>query len=558
MSTSPSPFGADEWLTRAHQHEQAQAWAQAAQAYEQALALDPARVETHTDLGLVYEQLGQLEQAERHYRALTAERPDELARHHLGRLLQAQGRIQEAQIEFEARLELTRNPETIKQVQALLVALVGVKYEKCAGCGKISTLTSAFKKSGRGRLCPRCYARRQSRSSLVWILVSVAVVLVCAMTSGSALETSVYQLVNFALVVVLAYALIIPHELAHAGLTWLAGGRVFEIRIGTGQLVLDRSIGRLILSLGRFPASGYCMAAFSTRRLIRVRLLLVASAGMLFNLVMVLLFAPGFNIARWGTAVAWREALVFVNAVHLAANLWPRQVRLGNVETLSDGGRIWRILTGKQTAASIQMMYALNQAQYALRRRQYAEAERTAQAALAEHPNSTLLKNVRAVALLELGRPAEALVLFRELLNQFETGQSALEIGAAGINHEFIRAMLLNNVAYAAVLASPDADTLAQARDYARQAFRIVPWMPHMQGTWGAVLIATGEVKPGIAHLLEAEQHHELRKERAELLAHAARGYARLGDRAGAHAMLQRALALDSQGVMARRVQAEL
>jgi Flp pilus assembly protein TadD len=48
------PPDAAAWMARARQHEQAQAWAEAIDAYGQALALAPANAQIRNNLGAVY------------------------------------------------------------------------------------------------------------------------------------------------------------------------------------------------------------------------------------------------------------------------------------------------------------------------------------------------------------------------------------------------------------------------------------------------------------------------------------------------------------------------
>jgi predicted Zn-dependent protease len=188
----------------------------------------------------------------------------------------------------------------------------------------------------------------------------------------------------------------------------------------------------------------------------------------------------------------------------------------------------------------------------------FSRAVEVCEAGLALYPDSTLLKSNLAIALLELERPAEASMLFRELLERFLAQPAAREPGITEDNRTLVKTMLLNDVAYATVLASPGQEELQQACRHARQAFRMMPWMPNVQGTWGSVLVESGAVKEGIEQLLEAEKFTDIPKSRADVLAHAAAGCWRLGDEARATELLRKATTLDARAYMVRRVQAEM
>ena len=76
-----------------------------------------------------------------------------------------------------------------------------------------------------------------------------------------------------------------------------------------------------------------------------------------------------------------------------------------------------------------------------------------------------------------------------------------------------------------------------------------------MQGTWGSVLVETGSVEQGIAHLLEAQKEHDSDKDKASNLAYVAIGYHRLGDAEKASKFLQQAAALDASNFVVRKAQ---
>jgi tetratricopeptide (TPR) repeat protein len=549
---------ATAWIEKAHQHTQEQAWAKATEAYEQALALEPANAQVHNDLGAAYECMGQLDRAEQHYRSALQHEPGMIhAHYHLGKLLKSQGRVDEAQVELEDFLSLAHSPAEITEGKALLQEISGLSFEKCIECGNISTLATFFKSSMQGKLCPRCHARYRAKNSNMVFWASLVILLLINGWMFTQPVMVYYGLVNLALVFVLSYLLILPHELAHACLAWLTRGQVFEIRIGNGQILWEKPIGDLIISLASRPTSGFCAMGFLTGKFLTARLFLATSAGMLVNVLMLLFFIPGTDANRWVSTYAFREVFVFVNAIHLLSNLWPRKVNVGGREALSDGMQLLQTIKGECLADAIRLSFFVNKSFGALRRRDYAQAVEVCEAGARLYPNNTLIKNTQAVALLELGQHAQALALFRELLEAFLKEQPQ-ELGIPGIDRSMVQAMLLNNVAYTSLFCFSGSEAVKQAYRYARQAFRMAPWIASIQGTWGAALIENGAVKEGIGHLLLAEEHSEIPKSRAQNLAYAAEGYRRLGDKTKADELLRKAVKLDSSSYLVRQVQANL
>jgi tetratricopeptide (TPR) repeat protein len=99
---------------------------------------------------------------------------------------------------------------------------------------------------------------------------------------------------------------------------------------------------------------------------------------------------------------------------------------------------------------------------------------------------------------------------------------------------------------------------LQEARDDAREAVRLAPWIPSIQSTLGAVLIETGEVRIGLRHLAEASAHHEDARGAADTLAHQAIGHHRLGEHEVALSLLQQAEQLAPDLHIVRKARAEL
>jgi tetratricopeptide (TPR) repeat protein len=549
---------ASTWMRKDQQYWKDEAGDEALEAYQRTLALDPNNAKAHKELGDIFYELDELDQAEAHYRAALQLTPNDAAtRIALGQLYKTQDRPQAAQSELERVLQLTNDRQAIKKARALLKELSGLDYIKCSQCGNISTLGRFYQSSRKRRFCPRCYLASQSKRTLLGFGLVALAFLALDVLVGQSAEITYYHLVNVAQIVSFAYLMMIPHELAHASMARLLNGQVFEIRVGLGPVAWQRSLGGVHISVARYPIAGYTALAYGTRRWVRVRYFLAVAAGPLFSALLLLLLVPGYRASHLDSTYAVRESLIIVNALILCVNLFPRRVNLAGVPSFNDGGHLWQIMTGQQTADLIHLAFFLLKGAYALEENDYTRAVQVSQAGLALYPDSTLLKNVQAVALLEMGQHAEALALFQELLVSFQREETQ-DTGITDDNREFMRAILLNNIAHTMVLAGPKPEGVQQAHDYARQAFQMLPWLAPVQGTWGSVLVQMGRAQEGIEHLLEACAHNERKKHKASNLAHAALGYQQLGDVEKAAAMLNNALALDASDYVVQKVKTEL
>jgi len=552
------------WLEKARDHEKQEEWAEALAACEQALALEPEDAAALVRAGVCCAHLDRPTEAEAHYRAALEQDGQRLdARHHLSRLYQAQGRDDEALYELEECLARATSPRHIARGKVLLADLAGHAYEKCAFCGRISTLTHYFRRTARGTLCPYCLAQAQPRrSALMWGLL-LAELTAVALIFLPLLPWVSFLLANVALTSLMSYLTLVPHELSHALVTWLAGGKVFGIHFGFGPPLWQGRIGDVEVTVSRYPFGGQTALAFASRARLKARLFLSVLAGPAANGLLLVLLLPAFDATRTVTSLAPVEALVLANAVVLLSNLIPRKIRPAGIELKTDGLLLLDAALGRLSLDNAHLRYYWSEAVHALKVRDYERAQKACQVGLDLYPDSTVLQDTRGVLLLETGQPAEALQLFRSMLARFEEKQGAFEEkqeaeepGVAATHRELIRAGLLNNLAYSTIMSATTVEDLRQAYDQSRQAFRLAPWVPWFQGTWGSALVEMGRLQEGIEQLLEATRRHTTRRGKAACLAHAAIAYSRLGDEQKASATLRKALALDPNDNMVKRAQA--
>ncbi len=138
------------------------------------------------------------------------------------------------------------------------------------------------------------------------------------------------------LFVVLAVS-VAAHELAHLASARLVGHEVFEIQIGGGPAWTAR-IGHMDLRVGLVPIGGHVQTGSRSFAGFRWRSAVVAGAGVVANLVLVVV-----------GDVASIPALVVFNAAAIVANLWPgRRRRLG--EPSSDGRTLLDLVRGDADA----------------------------------------------------------------------------------------------------------------------------------------------------------------------------------------------------------------
>lgn len=538
-------------------------WDEAQAMFEAVLARAPAHAEAHKCLGDLHAAQGAHAKAWYHYREALILDPQMTEVYiALGDACRAHGDQEAAREAYQRAIDEDINPRRIARARAGLAALAGEPHQLCTNCGRYAGVATFRAYGGRRKnLCPQCSTTSQpKRAKWMWLgLTILAFVEACFFAvAGTSLSRAALIPVNMALLIGVAYVMILPHELAHGLIGWLLGARIFEIRIGAGPVVWEKQKGATLFSLRRYPLGGICNLSFPQRRAIKLRYFFSIAAGIVMSGSIALILRPYYNEQRLVTGIALIEMLVLVNAFEVINNLIPRKVNVSGVTTFSDGGHLLHILTGRQSGADYHMSYFVHAAQYAMRRSDFQRALEVSGEGLAYYPDSALLKNSYAIAGMEINPGPEITAAFLAVLEAFENGDEGADLGVDPSQRELAHTILRNNVAVAMTVQDGGRSCPAEARDYSQRAYEIMPWHPAVESTWGTVLLLQGRPALGLAYLQDALAHTEETRDRASTLAYIALAQHRLGDRDTAAGTLAQAQSLAPNHLSVRQIEALL
>lgn len=306
----------------------------------------------------------------------------------------------------------------------------------------------------------------------------------------------------------------------------------------------ERRIGQVTLAAQPLATVGSCVAAFRNISHIAGRTVVYIAAPLVMHLIFILALLPGLKINQIGTSVAWQEVFVLVNVMLLLENLTPRQVAAGPAPLNSDGMSLLRFARRAVKPEDLHMSYFWLDMLYSSRAGDYARSVEAGQAGLALYPDQQYLRNGLAAGLIALKDYDQALPILRDLLSADE-----------GVTED-VRALARNNLAFATLELGVSGAELDQALEDARLAYQMVPWMPEIRGTLGAVLVAEGQTEEGLAHLLAAYPDLQSDLAKANNLTYQALAKWQLGDQDSASDLLQRAMELDPSEESATRAKA--
>jgi tetratricopeptide (TPR) repeat protein len=552
---------ATEWLTKAEGFEAAQDWRQAAMAYGQALTHDPNNVEAENALGMVWEELGNTAQAEGCYAAALRLDPSfTAARYNLAMLYKECGQRGSAIQEFERLLPLLVDQSERAEVEQALAELRAPERKRCDKCGRTSPLAEFYRMTWGGLLCPRCYARNRSQKGRQWTRWALVVALVgfgLALLPSDGLRSWHFYLLNTVLVFGLIGLLVVPHELAHGLAAWLVGGRVYAIRLGAGPALFQVTILGVDVTVRRWLFEGHCLAVVTGGRALRWRWLCVYSAGLLVSVAIIVILLPGLHLGRMVSEYALRECLVLASLWHLIAGFAKGQALVEGRPARSDGMHIRSLLSRAWRPDTVRSAYQTAEAQWAWQKGDYLRCRKAAEHGLVEHPDDFALKCLRGLALLGLEQHDEALAVFEGLLAT-ATPEAVGQAMSTPAQREVVRAGLVNNIAYAMLVANRSKGGLQLAYELAEEAYGLTPWSPFVEATWGTVLAECGHVEDGLRHLHDAYENLLEPWSRGSVSACIAMAYARIDQPDQARSFLATAIRLAPREPMVKKAMAEV
>ena len=411
---------------------------------------------------------------------------------------------------------------------------------RCDQCGSLSIDSTFFQELNGQTLCPRCYPAGSNRT-LLWLflgLLGLALLWAARVGNGEG-GFALYFVLNVALALLLLELLILPHELLHAGVGLLLGGEIFLIQIGLGPVVRQGRWGNTQIAVHRYPLMGLCALSFRERRWIRLRFGLSILAPLVGHLLLALWLWPRLHWDSIWTGWAWPEMLMIVNGFLLVVNLLPLGAGSSNPTGGTDGKQLLWLTTGKRSGEEIHAAYYVMKAGLDTEQLKSEAGWALTQEGLALYPDNPLLRSVRLVQSLLAER-------FEGLLPALE--EKVQEASSLSV----VRALDLNNLAWAIFRLHQlgrlegSGASIGDGMEYAAWAYAIFPWQPEIEGTYGALLLATGDAERAIWHLKAAAKEQTVAGNRAATLALAAVGHHRLGQTDEAQSLRAQAQALNA------------
>ena len=411
----------------------------------------------------------------------------------------------------------------------------------CTQCRVSSPLSTAFHEIGRGRkrrvLCPSCVKEDVHRQSQMTLIGFAFLLLLGSFVAvvGKATNPG-WLLINLALVTLMAWLTILPHEAGHAFVAKLVGLHVHRIVLGIGQRMGTFKLSGVPIEVHLYPAGGLTLITIRDVPHLRWKLAAVTFAGPFVDIL--LLWAA----ITWGEA-AWRAeriegglapvcALIAALFLQIVFNLWPSRVATSVGRTSSDGARLVELALRKPIdfagVRRAQELAALNDR---FENRQWQEVIKLADRHLDDFPEDYAIQVTLSAALINMGDLDRARRVLERLMNQEPP-------------HEWQGAVAANNLAWIYLLL--DDDSLSEkCLSLSASAYAMLPWEPFITSTHAAAQAVFGDAEKAI-RLFNTER---VRKSHEAAHASVSAGLAiacmRLGHSEQASAALRRALGID-------------
>jgi hypothetical protein len=396
--------------------------------------------------------------------------------------------------------------------------------QRCDSCGAAvpdrRDLHKAREAGRTRRVCPTCTSRiaqaGRGRRAMIFLAVFVPPCVLIAAVDPVMTMTDVA--VIFLLVSGALALHVVMHEAAHTLVALAVGMGVPQVRLGEGPLLVRLRLGRTTVELRGFHAGATHLEP-SGQRLLRVRLALVTAAGPLANLA---LAAAAFWLVDppSGAAETFTSSVAAIGLFLGLLNLAPLKLPSGQGILQSDGWSLLALLRADRDTSN--QILATSRLQAAHRQHLAGGAPATSD----DRP-------VDCADPVTLGLEGTRRILTRE----YDDAVALLREAASLPQKDHPRALSLNNLAWALLLAQPDG-WLDEADRASADSIAIKPWMEAMMSTRGCVLVHRGELTEARDLLRRAVQPDAARHDLVVLHSHLLRAEHGLGNLYGARASL--------------------
>jgi hypothetical protein len=381
---------------------------------------------------------------------------------------------------------------------------------KCDKCGAETKIEAAFHRiefnytTRVSHRCPKCWVKTHSAAhKRAYTAYLVVAIFGFGLVFSNPKDGFGWLLLNFMLYYLLSIPAALPHELGHAFAAKALGFRVFQVTIGFGTAIFERSFCGFDFQVNSIPLGGFAFSTPKNSSFYKIKRCLIILAGPFANLLvaaLLVLLAPD-RTPNFDFFSGLRIGSIFLiaNLMWAAYSLWPHKFNSARGQVANDGLLFWQTLRLRRGAIeNAPMYYYFYEGGQCWKNRQMQMAKEWYEKGLRLFPENMMLSSALGATLLNLKDYAGARKIFLQLLNRANV-------------HGYYRTVHANNLAYVNTLIGGE-ELILEADKYSREAFENMPSVSYIRGTRGCVLVELGKFDEGIALLKEAmEQADDIR-----------------------------------------------